>query len=245
MLIRYSYSSNSSYSLCSSSAEKGETLIIDRATSSLLLLRTSLSRPVRREIDGDSSAFYPARSLRQADPRLWYIWNRYAPTLFVCSLLRPFDAIFIILSFSADYLVVITKRKLVSTILNTAIYAATDFSVFPVDRATTVELLAHPDEAYLLGLLKAHLFSAPFYFTYGGYNVTNRLQQQKLNDERSFWETVGCVSLRQLSVAHTSTNSATIDSSGTVIFSLVSSTLPPPSRTSVSPFSIRVVRSLT
>ena len=128
----------------------------------------------------------------------------------------------------------ITKRKLVSTILDTPVYAATDFSVFPVDRASTVELLAHPDEAYLLGLLKTHLFSAPFYFTYGGYNVTNRLQQQKLNDERSFWETVGCVFSRFLPVAHISTYSATTDSSGTDTSNLASSTLVPPNRTSVA-----------
>lgn len=88
----------------------------------------------------------------------------------------------------ADYLVVITNRNKVATVLTTPVYAATNFSVFPVDRAGNPSLLAQPDEAYLLGLLKTHLFSAPFYFTYGGYNVTNRLQEQK--SAGAFWETV-------------------------------------------------------
>ena len=62
--------------------------------------------------------------------------------------------------------------------LNTPVYAAEDFSVFPIERSTTVALLGQPDEAYLLGLLKSHLYSAPFYFTYGNYDVTKRLQEQ-------------------------------------------------------------------
>lgn len=51
-------------------------------------------------------------------------------------------------------------------------------------------LLGQPDEAYLLGLLKSHLYSAPFYFTYGGYDVTTRLQEQKVGGEGAFWEKV-------------------------------------------------------
>lgn len=94
------------------------------------------------------------------------------------------------LPLAADYLVVITKRKKVATVLSTPIYAATDFSVFPIERSTTVALLGQPDEAYLLGLLKSHLYSAPFYFTYGGYDVTTRLQEQKVGGEGAFWEKV-------------------------------------------------------
>lgn len=70
-------------------------------------------------------------------------------------------------------------------------YSAKDFSVFPIDPSSTViNLLANVDEAYLLGLLKTHLFSAPFYFTYGGYNVTQRLQEQVQNKGGAFHETV-------------------------------------------------------
>ncbi|BGP50703.1 Phosphoinositide phosphatase sac1 [Rhodotorula kratochvilovae] len=87
-----------------------------------------------------------------------------------------------------DYLIVITKRTKVATVLGSAVYSATDFSVFPLERSSTAELLKQPEEAYLLGLVKSHLYSAPFYFTYGGYNVTSRLQQQEPSD-KPLWET--------------------------------------------------------
>lgn len=83
----------------------------------------------------------------------------------------------------------ITKRKKVATVLNTPVYAAQDFSVFPIERSTTVALLGQPDEAYLLGLLKSHLYSAPFYYTYGGYDVTKRVQEQSGSDQ-ALWESV-------------------------------------------------------
>lgn len=81
---------------------------------------------------------------------------------------------------AADYLIVITKRTKVATVLGSAVYAASDFSVFPIDRAANnADLVKNPEESYLLGLVKSHLYSAPFYFTYGGYNVTTRLQEQQ------------------------------------------------------------------
>ncbi|TKA51852.1 hypothetical protein B0A53_05204 [Rhodotorula sp. CCFEE 5036] len=80
----------------------------------------------------------------------------------------------------SDYLIVITKRTKVATVLGSAVYAASDFSVFPIDRsANNADLVKNPEESYLLGLVKSHLYSAPFYFTYGGYNVTTRLQEQQ------------------------------------------------------------------
>ncbi|GAA5975561.1 hypothetical protein JCM11641_003534 [Rhodosporidiobolus odoratus] len=89
---------------------------------------------------------------------------------------------------ASDYLIVVTKRTKVATVFTTSVYSATDFSVFPIDRGTSAELLKQPQEAYLLGLIKSHLFSAPFYFTYGGYNVTSRLQQQEPS-QKPLWET--------------------------------------------------------
>ncbi|GAA6054500.1 hypothetical protein JCM3770_001019 [Rhodotorula araucariae] len=88
----------------------------------------------------------------------------------------------------SDYLIVVTKRTKVATVFGSAVFAATDFSLFPLERASTADLLKQPDEAYLLGLVKSHLYSAPFYFTYGGYNVTSRLQQQEPSD-KPLWET--------------------------------------------------------
>ncbi|GAA5985256.1 hypothetical protein JCM10908_002588 [Rhodotorula pacifica] len=98
----------------------------------------------------------------------------------------------------SDYLIVITKRTKVATVLSTAVYSASDFSVFPIDRsASSADLVKQPEEAYLLGLVKSHLYSAPFYFTYGtgagrgaGYNVTTRLQEQSIagEDNVPFWQ---------------------------------------------------------
>jgi hypothetical protein len=125
------------------------------------------------------------------------------------------------ISYAADYLVVITKRKKVATVLSTPVYAATDFSVFPLERSTSVALLAQPDEAYLLGLLKAHLYSAPFYFTYGGnFDVTTRLQYQKRG--QPLFEAVSSQSSRHLAprlwYSYCFHIRPMIDSSGIVIF---------------------------
>ncbi|CEQ41659.1 SPOSA6832_03410 [Sporobolomyces salmonicolor] len=87
-----------------------------------------------------------------------------------------------------DYLIVITKRTKVAHVLSTPIYSAADFAVFPIERTSSSELLRQPEEAYLLGLVKSHLYSAPFYFSYGGYNVSTKLQAQEPG-EKNLWET--------------------------------------------------------
>ncbi|KAI5478928.1 inositol/phosphatidylinositol phosphatase [Pseudohyphozyma bogoriensis] len=111
--------------------------------------------------------------------------------------MQVFGLFGIVTLLKSDYLVVITKRTKVARVFTTPIYSATDFAVFPIDRSTTAALLANVNEAYLLGLLKSHLFSAPFYFTYGGYDLTRKLQWQQANqtgkplweaaDDRFFW----------------------------------------------------------
>ncbi|GAA5922901.1 hypothetical protein JCM1841_003776 [Sporobolomyces salmonicolor] len=88
----------------------------------------------------------------------------------------------------SDYLIVITKRTKVAHVLSTPIYSAADFAVFPIERTSSSELLRQPEEAYLLGLVKSHLYSAPFYFSYGGYNVSTKLQAQEPG-EKNLWET--------------------------------------------------------
>lgn len=156
--------------------------MIDRATAQVSLLRTCVVAD-----PADSQPMRPRRpSLTRSSPCTACLAScpSYAVRA-VCAdspLISP-----------ADYLVVVTARTLVADVLGTPVYAAKDFSVFPLDRSPTVALLAHPDEAYLLGLLKTHLFSAPFYFTYGGYNLTQRLQEQVLRDPaKPFFETVRC-----------------------------------------------------
>lgn len=145
----------------------------------------------------------------------------------------------------ADYLIVITKRTKVATVLGSAVYAAADFSVFPIDRsANNADLVKNPEESYLLGLVKSHLYSAPFYFTYGGYNVTTRLQEQQPDGDhhyppsKPFWQTVGLRLLmsgplfrhferKLLTTPLSRACSRTIASSGTVTCKVASSTPPP------------------
>lgn len=153
---------------------------------------------------------------------------------------------------AADYLIVITKRTKVATVLGSAVYAASDFSVFPIDRsASNADLVKNPEESYLLGLVKSHLYSAPFYFTYGGYNVTTRLQEQQpppsaadgdnnhSTASRPFWQTVSLCPMSWLScffhaehkLLTTGTlaraRSRTTASSGTATCKGASSTPPP------------------
>jgi len=98
---------------------------------------------------------------------------------------------------------VITKRSKITRILQVPIYTANDFALYPISRNSnhsTSEALKSggAQETYLLGLIKSHLYSAPFYFGYDEkYNVTMRLQQQiqeKQQDEnekekKPLWET--------------------------------------------------------
>ncbi|GAA5898898.1 uncharacterized protein JCM6883_003464 [Sporobolomyces salmoneus] len=99
----------------------------------------------------------------------------------------------------SDYLIVITKRTKITRILQVPVYSANDFALYPISRnspSSTVESLTEqPQETYLLGLIKSHLYSAPFYFTYDQkYNLTMRLQQQQEErgdeeKEKPLWET--------------------------------------------------------
>lgn len=96
----------------------------------------------------------------------------------------------------ADYLIFITARKRVARLFDTDIYLARDFKVFAVDpslsRAAVTKStgLQHPNETVLLGLVKGHLFSGPFYYTYGAYDITTRLQAQDMSDSRPLYERV-------------------------------------------------------
>lgn len=52
-------------------------------------------------------------------------------------------------------------------------------------------MLKNPEEAYLLGLVKSHLYTASFYYTYGGYQIATRLQEQQVTgDDKPFWQKV-------------------------------------------------------
>ncbi|GAA5949454.1 hypothetical protein JCM3765_002666 [Sporobolomyces pararoseus] len=95
----------------------------------------------------------------------------------------------------SDYLIVITKRTKITRILQVQVYTANDFALYPIQHhshSPTDALKDQPQETYLLGLIKSHLYSAPFYFTYDKkYNVTMRLQQQTEEEDKDkpLWET--------------------------------------------------------
>merc|ERR1711939_240896 len=94
----------------------------------------------------------------------------------------------------SDYLIFVTSRKRVSKVLDADVYLARDFKVFPMDPSLSAKALGQsmglhrPNEAFLLSLIKGHLYSGPFYFTYGGYDLTSRMQAQDPNDKRALFE---------------------------------------------------------
>ncbi|EPQ32453.1 uncharacterized protein PFL1_00649 [Pseudozyma flocculosa PF-1] len=113
---------------------------------------------------------------------------------------------------TTEFLIVITSRKKVAEVLGADIFMATDFRVLPVNREANPSLLRHPVEKTLLGLLKSHLYSAPFYFSYR-YDLTSSLQRQnvvadasqplwKRADDRFFWNRY----LQTRLIEHTSAN---------------------------------------
>jgi len=111
----------------------------------------------------------------------------------------PISGVFGIISLlTSDYLIIIKSSRRVAQVLETDIHEATDFGLYPIDPSAgnAASSLSHKtaEEKYLLGLVKAHLYSAPFYFTYGSYDLTTRLQAQATGTsdpsekEKPLWE---------------------------------------------------------
>ncbi|SPC65200.1 probable SAC1 - recessive suppressor of secretory defect [Ustilago sp. UG-2017b] len=97
----------------------------------------------------------------------------------------------------SEFLVVITSKKKVAEIAGANVHMATEFRVLPLEKEANPSLLKHPVEKTLLGLLKSHLYSAPFYFSYD-YDLTSSMQRQagiqnrsaslwQRTDDRFFW----------------------------------------------------------
>ncbi|GAA5995681.1 hypothetical protein JCM5350_006638 [Sporobolomyces pararoseus] len=107
--------------------------------------------------------------------------------------LKVFGIFGIISLLKSDYLIVITKRTKITRVLQVPVYTANDFALYPIQpHQLHHPLKDQPQETYLLGLIKSHLYSAPFYFTYDKkYNVTMRLQQQTEEEDKDkpLWET--------------------------------------------------------
>jgi len=73
------------------------------------------------------------------------------------------------------------------------IYRASDFDILPLNPNVNVLNVQHPVEAHLLALLKSHLDTGVFYFSYG-WDMSRRLQAQWENlssdAEKGLWEVV-------------------------------------------------------
>ncbi|KZT57104.1 hypothetical protein CALCODRAFT_453422 [Calocera cornea HHB12733] len=79
---------------------------------------------------------------------------------------------------TADFLIVITNRARHGRLIGSEIYLATDFKVLPIpSTANSAQLLDHPVEKKLLTLVKNHLDTGRFWFSYG-WDLTRRLQAQ-------------------------------------------------------------------
>ncbi|TIB14562.1 hypothetical protein E3P92_01907 [Wallemia ichthyophaga] len=97
---------------------------------------------------------------------------------------------------TTPFLIAISDRELAGTINGCDVYRATDFKMFPIDRSSTLsEILKHPVDGVLLGLLKDHFRDGNFFFSHS-FDVTSSLQRQQRHnqgplhhrsDDRFFW----------------------------------------------------------
>jgi hypothetical protein len=73
------------------------------------------------------------------------------------------------------------------------VFHATDFDILPVSPQASVSSPAHPVEAHLLGLIRSHLKSGYFLFSYT-YDLTRRLQAQwetrEQDQGKAMWQVV-------------------------------------------------------
>lgn len=92
---------------------------------------------------------------------------------------------------AAPFLIAISDREYAGSINDSEIYRATDFKMFPIDRSSTLtQILKHPIDGALLGLLKAHFKDGNFYFSHN-FDVTSSLQRQQKYNEGAMHERVG------------------------------------------------------
>jgi hypothetical protein len=75
------------------------------------------------------------------------------------------------------------------------VYHATDFDILPISPKASVTNPPHPVEAHLLALVKSHLKSGYFLFSYT-WDLTRRMQAQWESREKdqgkAMWEVVSC-----------------------------------------------------
>lgn len=105
-------------------------------------------------------------------------------SLYNCAFLGQASSALDSSSLTGDYIIFITGRKQVARLFDTDVYLANDFAVYPIEptpSGTAAWLLeGNKQEKTLLELLKGHLYGGPYYFTYGEYDLTSRLQVRSL-----------------------------------------------------------------
>jgi hypothetical protein len=93
----------------------------------------------------------------------------------------------------ADYLIVITGRENCGPLHGHDVYHATDFEVLPISPDINTKNPAHAVEEHLLALVRGHLKSGYFLFSYGA-DITRRMQAQWESQEKdrgkALWEVV-------------------------------------------------------
>ena len=94
---------------------------------------------------------------------------------------------------AAEYLIIITGRELKGQLLGHAVYRAVDFDILPLDPGISASKPSHPVETHLLALVRTHLNSGQFLYSYE-FDVTRRLQAQYVAREKDegkpMWEIV-------------------------------------------------------
>ncbi|KAI9511793.1 SacI homology domain-containing protein [Russula earlei] len=99
----------------------------------------------------------------------------------------------------SEYLIIITGRELRGHLLGHPVYRAVDFDILPLDPGVSASKPSHPVETHLLALVRSHLSSGQFLYSYE-FDVTRRLQAQyvaretdegkpmwEIADDRFFW----------------------------------------------------------
>jgi len=94
----------------------------------------------------------------------------------------------------AEYVMVLTGRELRCSLAGHEVYCPTDFEILPLNPNISAQHPPHPVEAHLLALVRSHLRSGSFLFSYT-WDLTRRLQAQWKTREqnRSMWEAVDII----------------------------------------------------
>ena len=73
------------------------------------------------------------------------------------------------------------------------VYRATDYDILPLNPDISVQSPPNAVEAHLLGLVRSHLYSGHFLYSYG-WDLTRRLQAQwqtlQEDGSKALWEVV-------------------------------------------------------